>query len=603
MIDRTTRIRKRLLILLLLPCLLFLCKPAAAAAAAADTSTSHNLRQRRKLIIGGSDARPGEFPFIVSWYKNDSSSHPNCAGTLVAPNIVLTVASCGNSMDSPIRIGSLYPSSGGTIATIKETITHPLFDGTMVYDFCLLVLTQPLSSYHTPIPLNFVRDEPSPGDALPVIGFGTMAENRWTPATQLQTASLTSIPLDECRNYYSDRSKLQARFGIYDDGDTFQIRDRYNICTMGSSSSSSAAAANDTTTALPDVCYGDSGGPVLKRWNDGTLRQVGIISTRNGCGQSDEPGVHPRISNAQSWLIFEICSRTVRLGRAAPDFCRGFTLPPTLSPAPTSSPSLAPSSQEPSSNPTATIRPSDHPSEDATKSPTLAPTTAAPSTSARPSSSPTVCDGIVCTDDVAPHMVRDRRTCAGIDLTSGSAKCKDNAHWREGQYCQLSCYRANLAYEPEVRCCNAGDEEDDRVYNAVEVPSPSPTITGGRIQRTNCYECDNEPNDYMKTVGSDCETSHLIGTKCYRNAAWSQNRYCRQSCYVAGNGYPGDRCCVRDITSSPSQSPSELASDPPSETPTLFGNTFSPTPLQLPPNFWDIVGQALRMGGVISDGK
>lgn len=52
-------------------------------------------------------------------------------------------------------------------------------------------------------------------------------------------------------------------------------------------------------------------------------------------------------------------------------------------------------------------------------------------------------------------------------------------------------------------------------------------------------DCTDEPIDWMKT---ECDGSHFINTKCNKNANWRKNKYCRLSCYNAGNGYEGDVC-------------------------------------------------------------
>merc|ERR1711862_1044835 len=53
---------------------------------------------------------------------------------------------------------------------------------------------------------------------------------------------------------------------------------------------------------------------------------------------------------------------------------------------------------------------------------------------------------------------------------------------------------------------------------------------------------DNE-TPWMKRNNEDCTTSSLIDTKCNKNPGWRQKKYCRLSCYEAGNGYSGDICC------------------------------------------------------------
>jgi len=47
----------------------------------------------------------------------------------------------------------------------------------------------------------------------------------------------------------------------------------------------------------------------------------------------------------------------------------------------------------------------------------------------------------------------------------------------------------------------------------------------------------------MKTKGKACETNaDYIKKKCNKNAAWTADKVCQQSCFDAENGYVGDDC-------------------------------------------------------------
>jgi len=55
----------------------------------------------------------------------------------------------------------------------------------------------------------------------------------------------------------------------------------------------------------------------------------------------------------------------------------------------------------------------------------------------------------------------------------------------------------------------------------------------------------------MISVGMECPSSYLLETKCNKNAAWTENKNCRLSCYNEGYGYEGDVCCESNAKGHP----------------------------------------------------
>mmetsp|Transcript_9045 Transcript_9045/g.13886 ORF Transcript_9045/g.13886 Transcript_9045/m.13886 type:complete len:813 (-) Transcript_9045:188-2626(-) len=55
-------------------------------------------------------------------------------------------------------------------------------------------------------------------------------------------------------------------------------------------------------------------------------------------------------------------------------------------------------------------------------------------------------------------------------------------------------------------------------------------------------DCTDEPVNWMKNYGWECEGNHFLTTKCNKNGAWRAAKYCQLSCYRMGFGYEGDVC-------------------------------------------------------------
>jgi len=230
-------------------------------------------------IVGGSEAHPGEFKFMVSWHNNFYSK-PACGGSLVAPNIVLSAAHC-EAVAGNMRVGSINAMStyngeppGVEIKAIKK-IVYPGYD--FPYnDFMLLQLEEDVdTNIYPPIDLNFDVSEPKTGDSLTAIGFGTLSSSGKQPDA-LMKVDVPTVSHDICTSQYD---------GLLED---------IHLCA-------------GFPEGGKDSCQGDSGGPIIKEI-DGVRKQVGVVSFGTGCADANSSGVYARVSGVQRWLKREICS-------------------------------------------------------------------------------------------------------------------------------------------------------------------------------------------------------------------------------------------------------------------------------------------------------
>jgi trypsin len=233
----------------------------------------------RPMIVGGSDAVAGEFPFIVSLHVGNFGHY--CGGSLIKRNWVLTAAHCveGSYVDK-IYLGLLdqRDNAGAELRAPKQIVRHPLYDSeTMDYDFALIELDA--ESSHTPIEINTTEiliPSPSTQDTdlmTTVAGWGETGQHLKpkSSANILQKVNLPLVAREVCERTYEDT-----------------LTDRM-ICA-------------GFTAGGKDSCQGDSGGPLTRMDSNGVSKLIGVVSWGEGCAQPDKFGVYGKVNSVVDWI-------------------------------------------------------------------------------------------------------------------------------------------------------------------------------------------------------------------------------------------------------------------------------------------------------------
>lgn len=251
---------------------------------AASTSTSSVVKAQlpQPEIVGGEQAERGDYPYFA---QMDS-----CGGALIAADIVLFAAHCGNLEGGQVVIGSFEKdevTGNEQVRVCVEQIDDPNFQdfGDQIdYDFALCKLDQPveIDGNITTIEINEEDSFLCDGDELLIMGYGKNGTG--IPQSTLQYAAVNYIVTEECNG---------------SDGYDGRVNDTYMFC---------AGVENGGV----DACQGDSGGPIVKRTTteDGSIvdTHVGIVSFGDGCGSADTPGVYARTSARAEWIKNTMCN-------------------------------------------------------------------------------------------------------------------------------------------------------------------------------------------------------------------------------------------------------------------------------------------------------
>jgi|TARA_B100001059_G_scaffold75643_1_gene73217 hypothetical protein len=226
-------------------------------------------------IIGGEEATPFTYPFMGSLQKHGSH---RCGATYIGGNLALTAAHCvidQSASGFKVKFGGhdLTKNSEWDTYQVKKFIMHEDYNSSNAdNDIALLELEGPVTNI-TPVKLadEDIRNSLS-NKVLRVLGWGYTGGS---PTNKLQELDVPYISQSYCE-YIWGRNGNDITDGM--------------LC------------AGYLEEGGKDACSGDSGGPLLAKFNNEWV-QVGIVSwSTDPCALPNFSEVYADVANYERWL-------------------------------------------------------------------------------------------------------------------------------------------------------------------------------------------------------------------------------------------------------------------------------------------------------------
>ncbi|KAL8571852.1 hypothetical protein ACOMHN_033379 [Nucella lapillus] len=247
-------------------------------------------------VVGGSEVKPGTWPWLVSMHGGSDRSF-FCGASLISPDWVLTAGHC---VGGGTRNTSYWTLVAGhtrrpafspyrQFRKPKKLFLHPEFNHmTVNNDIALIQLERPfvLSDYLRPVCLPQAGQAADIGTRCYVAGWGKVDSDAVNYQPAVREVNLDVVTWESCMAAVQ-RTDIHVPYKL-----------THNMFCAG------GAAGHDACQASTQCGIGDSGGPFMCRKPNTTDQwyQAGIVSWGIKCAIPNAPGIYTKLPLYIDWI-------------------------------------------------------------------------------------------------------------------------------------------------------------------------------------------------------------------------------------------------------------------------------------------------------------